>query len=139
KAEQKALLLSATCDLDRIRAARTFREFDDAATAPIHGFTGAADYYTQSSSRHYLSDIRVPTLLLHAADDPFLPAECFPNAEIEANPFLNALLVERGGHVGFIEGSPWAPRFWAEEQSAAFLAHELGRATSPSRRKGAPL
>lgn len=125
KAEAKAALLGDTCDLERIRAARSFREFDDAATAPIHGFAGAEDYYTRSSSVHYLERIRIPTLLLHAADDPFLPAPHFPHAQVAANPDLTAVLTERGGHVGFIEGRPWAPSFWAEATAAAFLAQHL--------------
>jgi hypothetical protein len=125
KAEAKAALLGDTCDLERVRAARSFREFDDAATAPIHGFAGAEDYYTRSSSVHYLDRIRIPTLLLHAADDPFLPAAHFPHARVAANPDLTAVLTERGGHVGFIEGPPWAPSFWAEETAAAFIARHL--------------
>ncbi|MGH7446842.1 MAG: YheT family hydrolase [Longimicrobiales bacterium] len=125
KAEAKAALLGDTCDIERIRAARSFREFDDAATAPIHGFADATDYYTRSSSMHYLSAIRVPTLLLHAADDPFLPAEYFPREQVRRNPLLHAVLTDAGGHVGFIEGTPWSPSFWAEEHAAAFLAARL--------------
>ncbi|HEX6133259.1 MAG TPA: alpha/beta fold hydrolase [Longimicrobiales bacterium] len=128
KAEAKAGLLADSCDLDRIRAARSFRDFDDAATAPIHGFADATDYYTRSSSQHYLPDIRIPVLLLHAADDPFLPAECFPHDRVDGNPYLHAVLTERGGHVGFIEGRPWAPSFWAEEHAAAFLSRRLSAA-----------
>ena len=107
------------------RAARSFRDFDDAATAPIHGFAGAADYYDRSSSRRYLPRIRVPTLLLHAADDPFLPATAFPRAEVAANPCLSAVVTRGGGHVGFISGPPWKPRFWAEDTAAAWLAARL--------------
>jgi predicted alpha/beta-fold hydrolase len=125
KADAKADALRDRCDLDRVRRARTFREFDDAATAPIHGFAGAADYYARSSSSGYLRDIRVPTLLLHAADDPFLPAASFPWAQVRDNPHLHATVTKRGGHVGFIEGAPWAPVFWAEEQAARFLAARL--------------
>ncbi|HEX2165684.1 MAG TPA: hydrolase, partial [Longimicrobiales bacterium] len=125
KAETKATQLGDTCDLDRIRAARSFREFDGAATAPIHGFADADDYYTRSSSIHYLHAIRVPTLLLHAADDPFLPAECFPHEQVTQNPWLEAVVTDAGGHVGFIEGTPWKPRFWAEEEAAGFLARVL--------------
>src|SRR5690606_27294802 len=125
KAEAKATQLGDVCDLDRIRSARSFRDFDDAATAPIHGFADADDYYTRSSSRHYLSGIRVPTLLLHSADDPFLPATSFPHEAIASNPWLEAVLADAGGHVGFIEGWPWSLRFWAEEQAAAFLAGRL--------------
>ena len=126
KAEAKAALIGDKCDLARIRAARSFRDFDDAATAPMHGFDSAADYYARSSSRAFLQLIRIPTLLLHAADDPFLPGASFPRAEAAVNPFLYAVVTPRGGHVGFIEGLPWAVRFWAEEQAAEFLARGLG-------------
>lgn len=125
KAEARAAHLSDRCDLERIRAARTFREFDDAATAPIHGFADADDYYRRSSSLHYLRDIRVPTLLLHAADDPFLPAACFPCDAVRDNALIDAVVTDNGGHVGFIEGPPWAPSFWAEEQAARYLAGQL--------------
>jgi len=134
KAQAKSGVLGDTCDIERIRSARSFREFDDAATAPIHGFTDAEDYYTRSSARHYLHAIRVPTLLLHAADDPFLPARFFPYAEVDANACISAIVTEAGGHVGFIEGSPLRPRFWAEEQAAAFLAGTLHGADSMSDR-----
>lgn len=127
KAEAKAALLNGDCDLDRIRAARSFREFDDAATAPIHGFAGAADYYTRSSAAAFLPYIRVPTLLLHAEDDPFQPAAAFPYYAVRANPSIQSVVTRRGGHVGFIEGPPWAPRFWAERTAAAYLASILKR------------
>jgi uncharacterized protein len=125
KTESKAALLDGGCDLNRVRAARSFRAFDDAATAPLHGFTDADDYYARCSSRHYLPAIRVPTLLLHSIDDPFLPPDCLPLREMEANPWIDAVITSRGGHVGFIEGTPWAPTFWAEEQAARFLAERL--------------
>jgi uncharacterized protein len=125
KAEMKAALLEPHCDLQRIRTARSFRDFDNAATAPLHGFADAADYYAQCSSLHFVASIRVPTLLLHAADDPFLPAEFFPHDQVAANPYMRAVLTRRGGHVGFIEGPPWAPRFWAEAEAARFLAGVL--------------
>jgi uncharacterized protein len=128
KAEAKARLLADRCDLARVRAATTFREFDDAATAPLHGFTSAEDYYTRSSCGPYIPRIRVPTLLLHAEDDPFIPARAFPREAVETNPRVDALISERGGHVGFIDGPPWRPTFWAERTAAEFLAARLGAA-----------
>lgn len=133
KAEAKQPLLGESCDMDRVRAARTFREFDDAATAPIHGFDSAEDYYTRSSSAGFLPDIVVPTLLLHADDDPFLPRTAFPHEAARTNPCIRAIVTPAGGHVGFIEGPPWAPRFWAEETAAAFLAEQLGAAADAGR------
>jgi uncharacterized protein len=134
KVEAKAALIDGACEFDRIRAARSFRAFDDAATAPLHGFTGADDYYRRCSSCHYLPAIRVPTLLLHATDDPFLPRDAFPAAAVAANPAIEAAVTRRGGHVGFIEGPPWAPRFWAEEQAARYLAERLLVDMPPVRR-----
>lgn len=138
KAEAKQPLLADRCEIDRIRAARSFREFDDAATAPIHGFVDAEDYYTRSSAARFLPDIAVPTLLLHAADDPFLPPTAFPHEAVHANPCIRAIVTPAGGHVGFIEGPPWAPRFWAEETAAAFLAEQLGAAAGAGRTVDSP-
>lgn len=125
KAEAKAALIGDSCDMARIRAARSFREFDDAATAPLHGFASADEYYARCSAKDFIAAIRVPTLLIHGGDDPFLPQSAFPHAQVRANPHVQAIVTERGGHVGFIEGPPWAPRFWAEEHAARFLAGML--------------
>ena len=96
---------------------RTLYAFDDAVTAPVHGFADASDYYSQSSAIRWLSRISLPSLLLSAVDDPFLPAEVLDEVRIiaEANPRLNLEFVERGGHVGFIGGRvPWRPVYYAE-------------------------
>lgn len=124
---QKRPLIGDTVDGARVLSARTFREFDDAATAPLHGFRDAEHYYTASSSAHYLAGIRVPTLLLHSADDPFLPFEAIPRAAARDNPCITAAFTERGGHVGFVAGTPWAPEFWAEAEAARFLGEKIGR------------
>ncbi len=125
KTEAKAALIQGRIDLERVRRSRTFREFDDAATAPLHGFAGADDYYARSSSAGFLGRIRVPTLLIHARDDPFLPASAFPWEVVRSNPCIQSLITPHGGHVGFIAGSPWAPRFWLEEEAARYLARQL--------------
>jgi predicted alpha/beta-fold hydrolase len=125
KAAAKGALLDGRCDRQRLRAAKSFRDFDDAATAPLHGFDHAQDYYDRSSSRGYIEHIRIPTLLIHSLDDPFLPAASFPAAAAEANPHVTTLVASAGGHVGFIEGPPWRPRFWAEGQAAEYLSERL--------------
>jgi predicted alpha/beta-fold hydrolase len=122
KIRSKQDQLRQLVDLDTALRARTLRHFDDAITAPLHGFANAADYYHRSSSTHYLEGIRVPTLLLHAEDDPFLPARAIPRAVVADNPYLVPGFSRRGGHVGFITGSPWAPRHYAEMAAASFLA-----------------
>jgi hypothetical protein len=126
KLRAKATILRQHLDLDRVLSARTFRQFDEAATAVLHGFVGAEDYYRRSSAGAYLDAIRVPTLLVHARDDPFLPPHTIPHARVRANPRLTARFTERGGHVGFVTGPPWAPVFWAEREAAEYLAARLG-------------
>jgi hypothetical protein len=125
KLRLQAALLRGHVDIDALLAVRTLRNFDDLATAPLHGFADSADYYRRASSKPFLEAIRVPTLLIHAADDPFLPSSAMPRAEVEANPNLDAIFPAHGGHVGFVSGPPWAPVFWAEETAAAFLASHL--------------
>ena len=119
-------MAGAPLDEPRIRASRSFRDFDDAITARLHGFQGADDYYTRSSSAGYLHAIRVPTLLVHALDDPFVDARAIPHHAISANPLLHAAFTPRGGHVGFIAGTPRRPWFWAEREAARFLALQAG-------------
>jgi predicted alpha/beta-fold hydrolase len=125
KSQNKAEMIADSCDFERGIKAQSFREFDDAITAPLHGFAHADDYYEQSSSAQFLPRIRVPTLLLHAHDDPFLPAASIPYTNISRNRRLHGIITERGGHVGFIHGTPFRPRFWAEETAARFLAERL--------------
>ncbi|MET0395566.1 MAG: hydrolase [Longimicrobiaceae bacterium] len=125
KYRSKRPLIGDALDGRRVLSARTFREFDDAATAPLHGFRDADHYYAASSSARYLAGIRVPTLLLHSADDPFLPADAVPRAAARANPHITAAFTEHGGHVGFVAGTPWAPEFWAEAEAARFLGEQL--------------
>lgn len=126
KIRWKERLLSGRIDVRAALAAPTLRAFDDAATAPLHGFRSSADYYRSSSSGPYLGRIRIPTLLLQSRDDPFLPEWALPLDVIGKNPHLVGGITDRGGHVGFVEGTPRAPRFWAEEEAARFLAAFLG-------------
>lgn len=116
----------AALDLDGALAARTLREFDDAVTAPLHGFRDAAHYYARCSSGPVLGAIRTRTLLLHALDDPLAPGEALPRRAVEENPFLSAEITRHGGHVGFVaRREPGRSRFWAEERAATFLAEHL--------------
>ena len=116
----------APMDERRVLRAPSFREFDDAVTARLHGFRDADEYYTTSSCARFLHAVRVPTLLVHALDDPFVDERAIPHDAIAANPVLHAALVRHGGHVGFIAGSPRRPWFWAEREAARFLATAIG-------------
>ena len=111
-----------------VRSARTLFEFDTVVTAPIHGFRDAADYYAQSSSLGYLARIKIPTLLLSALDDPFLPREVLSEVEKvgDQNPSLVVEQPAHGGHVGFVTGYlPWRASYYAERRVGAFLAHAI--------------
>ena len=101
-------------DAGEILACSTFREIDDLYTAPIHGFKDADDYWTRSSSKPWLKQIQIPTLLINARNDPFLPASALPhNGEVSDSVTLDFPNV--GGHVGFVSGSfpgslDWLPQ-----------------------------
>ncbi len=124
KVRSKREILANILDLETVLASTTIRDFDEAATSKLHGFAGAEDYYRKSSSNRFIQAVRVPTLLLHARNDPFLPSSAVPLSAIEANPSLTLALTDGGGHVGFLEGGPpWNPASWVEKQSASFLAH----------------
>ncbi|HVO29423.1 MAG TPA: alpha/beta fold hydrolase, partial [bacterium] len=114
-------------DADRVRRARTFAEFDDCVTARLFGFRDAADYWARSSSAQFVGAIRRPTLLVSAEDDPFIPAAAIPREAIAKNPALTLALFPHGGHVGFVEGSFFAPSFAAERMAVDFLAAKLAR------------
>ncbi len=116
-------------DVERIARARKFREFDDAATGPLHGFTGADDYYQRSSSLHFLSRIATPALCISAEDDPFLPAEVLPRVRAVASPAVEVITTPRGGHVGFVAASRgWNCAYWAEELIVDWLVERAGAA-----------
>jgi predicted alpha/beta-fold hydrolase len=103
-------------DMPRVRASRTFWEFDDVATAPLHGFRDAADYYARSSSLQFLGHIDTPTLCVSAVDDPFVPPEVLTRVQAAVSPSIDLRMTSCGGHVGFISGSmPWRCEYWAEE------------------------
>ncbi|HKK08781.1 MAG TPA: alpha/beta fold hydrolase [Gemmatimonadota bacterium] len=127
--ERKARTHGLDLPLEDARRARTLREFDEAVTAPVHGFRSAADYYRRASAGPELHRIRTPALVLQARDDPFLPAGAVPERALASNPWITPALPTTGGHVGFVEGpAPWKASFWAERQAARFLAVALASA-----------
>jgi predicted alpha/beta-fold hydrolase len=124
KAQAKVRRHPELAALGPVSDIRTLWDFDDAFTAPVHGFADAADYYARSSSLPYLSRITTPTLLLSAVDDPFLPADVLDDVRqaVIAAPCVEAEFPARGGHVGFTAGAlPWAPWYYAEWRAAEFL------------------
>jgi predicted alpha/beta-fold hydrolase len=134
KALDKASAFAGQLDEPAVRRVRTLREFDDVVTARVHGFEGAHDYWARSSSGPFVARVRVPLLLITSTDDPLVPGGCVPE-QARNNPWVALEEQRRGGHVGFVEGPPWAPRFWAEERVADFLEE---RARRDARRPGDP-
>ena len=108
-------------DEDQVRALKTFYDFDDRVTAPLHGFADVHDYYAQCSGLRFLSSITVPTLIMHAADDPFMTDAVIPTPG-QCSEQVSYELYSHGGHVGFISGgNPLRPKFFLEDRLADFL------------------
>ena len=93
-------------------------EFDDLVTAPLHGFKDAQDYYDQCSGLSKLQQITLPTLIIHAKDDPFMTEAVIPKFVLPDN--IDYRLYENGGHVGFLTGTALKPKFWLEEALPAY-------------------
>ncbi len=100
---------------------KSFWDYDDKVTAPLHGFAGAQDYYDSCSSRQFLKTIKIATRIIHSSDDPFMFTETVPGSE-ELSKFVDFLLTARGGHVGFISGAtPVSTYSWSEKKIIEFL------------------
>ncbi|MFC3532180.1 YheT family hydrolase [Vogesella facilis] len=111
-------------DADAVRRARTFAQFDNLVTAPLHGYRDVRDYWTRASSKPVLGSIMRPTLLLNARNDPFLPASALPGAD-EVSAAVTLELPERGGHVGFATG-PFPGRLdWLPQRLLGFFDNYL--------------
>jgi predicted alpha/beta-fold hydrolase len=111
-------------DGQRLRRARTVFEFDDIVTAPLHGFASADDYWTRCSSKPWLRGIRMPTLVLNAVNDPFLPRRALPGpSEVSATVTLEQ--PREGGHVGFVTGSLPGRLEWLPERVVGFFRQSL--------------
>ena len=123
-------------DTTGIHRIRSFRQFDDLYTAPLHGFLDANDYWQQCSCKTFLPHIQTPTILVSAEDDPFRATSCYPFEEAKANPNLCLIVTKHGGHVGFLDTGP---ETWSERIAAAFFAEhtrESWSATIPNSLSG---
>lgn len=117
KVRMKAALRS-DIDVRGIQSISSLIDFDDRYTGPIHGFTGAVDYYTKCSSLYFLGKIRVPTLLVNALNDPFLARDCYPDPDPASS--LQVEYPEHGGHVGFTLFNSKG-LYWSELRALAFV------------------
>jgi hypothetical protein len=110
-------------DGGRMLRAGNLHQFDDAVTAPLHGFRDADDYWRQASSKPLLKDIGVPTLLLNARNDPFLPPSILPGPA-DVSPSVRLEQPREGGHAGFVAGA-WPGRLdWLPQRLLRFFAQE---------------
>ncbi len=112
-------------DFKTVDRCKSLWEFDNEVTAKLHGFQNVHDYYKRCSSRQFLSNIKVPTLIVHAKDDPFTTSEVIPN-ENQLSPAVRLELSSRGGHVGFVGGRwPWKAHYWLEQRIIHYLNNTL--------------
>ena len=119
KARWKARRYPGHIDTLRLKTVASLKAFDDLYTAPIHGFLDAEDYWRRCSALRFLNDIRIPTLLINALNDPFLDRPCFPYATARRNNMLFLETPRSGGHVGFLPYSLQGP-FWHETRVVQF-------------------
>lgn len=110
----------------QVQGFSSIEQFDEHYTAPIHGFLNAQDYYQKASGKAFLRHIRIPTLIIHAKDDPFLSDAVIPTAD-ELNQHIHYELTSGGGHVGFVYGNVLQPKFWLNQRIPEFLQEQLGK------------
>lgn len=118
--DKRDLLISQGFDLSRLDQLKTLPDFDDQFTGPLHGFKDSDDYYEQCSSRYFLHDITVPTLIVNAANDPFLSKECYPYDEVDKNKWVSLEVPRFGGHVGFYQYGR-GNVMWSEARALRFV------------------
>jgi predicted alpha/beta-fold hydrolase len=116
---------TAAFDWHKAMSARTFAEFDDWVTAPLHGFRSMEDYYDRCSSVHFLKDIARPTLIVNALDDPFMTQDVIPTDDALSES-VTLEVATSGGHVGFVDGgTPWRPTFYLPGRIIRFLEPQV--------------
>lgn len=122
--------IAPAVDLSSLAAVQKFRELDDVYTVPLHGFGSVDEYYHYSSSRQYLGRISIPTLIIHAKDDPFMSPAVIPQIS-ELPSIVQLELSETGGHLGFVSGDiPLRPQYWLEERIPVFVKTYLETCTT---------
>jgi predicted alpha/beta-fold hydrolase len=121
---RKAKLFPQKYSHDGFAKIRSVRQFDDIITAPCFGYRDAEEYYEAASARKVVARVRVPTLMITAQDDPFVPYESFLAALVEENSAIRFVAPEHGGHCGFISRKRGAERFWAEQRIVDFCKEQ---------------
>jgi uncharacterized protein len=132
KGERKLERFPGLFDGESMRRSRTLRDFDNVVTAPLHGFRDTDDYWTRASAKPVLRRIGVPTLLVNARNDPFLPSEALPRPE-EVSPFVRCEFPKEGGHAAFVSGPFPGNLSWVPRRVTGFFSEAMAR-----REAGAP-
>lgn len=105
-----------------LKLVKDFFDFDDAVTAPLHGFRSSVDYYDKSTVRRHLKNIKKPTMILHACDDPLVPRHAVPELN-ELSSSTQLILTEHGGHLGFLTARlPWQLDCWWRDRMLQFIS-----------------
>ena len=129
---RKARLFPGLYDVSGLGQVHSIEEFDARFIAPAFGFAHARDYYAKASSLPFIERIRIPTLIIHAEDDPFIPFAPLRDPSVAANPYVLLMATERGGHVAFLSAnSEDEDRFWAENRLLEFCNLVAGAVARP--------
>jgi uncharacterized protein len=118
KAKQKTEI-----DISPLSKIKTRIDFDDHYTAPLHGFENAIDYYKKCSSLYFLNNIKIPTLVVNAANDPFLNQDCFPIKQLKDHEHVRLEIPNQGGHCGFALFNQNGV-YWSEQRALAFIQND---------------
>ena len=139
---RKAAAFPGSFSLDPLKRIWTVRQFDEAYTAPHHGFRDASDYYYRASAMRVIDRLRVPALIIAAEDDPFVPASTFRDPAVTSNPNITVVLTPHGGHCAYVErGDGSYDGYWAEREIVRFIDWQVMRgrdAASAASRTPAP-
>lgn len=107
-------------EIEKVFKAKSFFEFDNLVTAPLHGFKNCLDYYQKASSKAHLEKINIPTLIVQAKDDPFLSKESFPIRIAKKSSYIHLEITPTGGHVGFLNIDKKF-EYWSEKRASEFI------------------
>lgn len=125
KIRAKAQLFPNLISAENFHQIKSFREFDNVYTAPLHGFADAEDFYQKASCNPFITQIPIPTLIVNALNDPFLPTSCYPVELVKDHPWVYLETPERGGHVGFsLQGQSIN---WMEQRAFSFATQVLAK------------
>lgn len=120
KHRAKSTMFPGQLDVEGFEHIRTFKQHDDRYTAPIHGFTDAEDYWRSCACGRHLDNVRIPSLIVNAADDPFLAPSCYPYEQAEKNSHVYLEVPDHGGHVGFVTLGNRG-EYWSESRATSFV------------------